>query len=59
MTEIAEPVSGATKAAMFLMGVGGQGAANSLRNLMFASVRQLQREGSIVISRGGADEYVV
>jgi flagellar motor switch protein FliG len=44
MTEINEPVSGATKAAMFLMGVGDQVSAELLRQLDANEIRRLTSE---------------
>src|SRR5271157_26106 len=44
MTEITEPVSGATKAAMFLMGVGDQVSAELLRQLDADEIRRLTSE---------------
>jgi flagellar motor switch protein FliG len=44
MTQITEPVSGATKAAMFLMGIGGQASAELLRQLDADEIRQLTSE---------------
>jgi flagellar motor switch protein FliG len=41
MTEITEPVSGATKAAMFLMGVGDQLSAELLRKLDTDEIRRV------------------
>jgi flagellar motor switch protein FliG len=44
MTEITEPVSGATKAAMFLMGIGDQVSAELLRQLDANEIRRLTSE---------------
>jgi flagellar motor switch protein FliG len=44
MTSITEPVSGATKAAMFLMGIGDQVSAELLRQLEADEIRQLTAE---------------
>jgi flagellar motor switch protein FliG len=63
VTQTIELVSGATKAAMFLMGIGDQVSAELLRQAFQQQVTtmvwQLQKNGSIVMSRGGGDEYVV
>jgi flagellar motor switch protein FliG len=44
MTEITEPVSGATKAAMFLMGIGDQVSAELLRQLEPDEIRRVTSE---------------
>jgi len=44
MTPITEPVSGATKAAMFLMGIGDQVSAELLRQLDADEIRRLTSE---------------
>jgi len=48
---------------MFLMGIGDQVSAELLRQAFQQQVTtmvwQLQKNGSIVMSRGGGDEYVV
>lgn len=44
MTQITEPVSGATKAAMFLMGIGDPISAELLRQLDADEIRQLTSE---------------
>jgi flagellar motor switch protein FliG len=44
MTQITEPVSGATKAAMFLMGIGDQVSAELLRQLEADEIRRLTSE---------------
>jgi flagellar motor switch protein FliG len=44
MTQITEPVSGATKAAMFLMGIGDQVSAELLRQLDPDEIRRLTSE---------------
>ena len=44
MTQITEPVSGATKAAMFLMGIGDQASAELLRQLDADEIRQVTSE---------------
>jgi len=63
VTQTTELASGATKAAMFLMGTGDQVSAELLRQAsqqqVTTMVCQLQQNGSIVMSRGGGDEYVV
>jgi flagellar motor switch protein FliG len=44
MTQITEPVSGATKAAMFLMGIGDQVSSELLRQLDADEIRRLTSE---------------
>jgi flagellar motor switch protein FliG len=44
MTQLTEPVSGATKAAMFLMGIGGQVSAELLRQLDTDEIRRVTTE---------------
>lgn len=44
MTQTTQPVSGATKAAMFLMGIGDQASAELLRQLDSDEIRQLTSE---------------
>jgi flagellar motor switch protein FliG len=48
MTEITEPVSGATKAAMFLMGIGGQVSAELLRQLDTDEIRRVTAEIAVL-----------
>src|ERR1035438_1578703 len=48
MTQITEPVSGATKAAMFLMGIGDQVSAELLRQLDADEIRQVTSQISLL-----------
>ncbi|MGD0775750.1 MAG: flagellar motor switch protein FliG [Candidatus Solibacter sp.] len=48
MTPITEPVSGATKAAMFLMGIGDQVSAELLRQLDADEIRQVTSQISVL-----------
>src|ERR1035441_4577286 len=48
MTQITEPVSGATNAAMFLMGIGDQVSAELLRQLDADEIRQVTSQISLL-----------